>query len=345
MPTPSAQITLYLSARDKIIALPSGTGRRWAETALNLAGITENHDQIHTLPLDDQAKARQALTHLHQAALDCQVTITTHPRPYLGDIAETIAMELPGHWQADTTDLRHQQDQDHLRDFLWESGVLYGLLESARLGFAAILRDGGGTELLLVERPSDGSYVAGAMMVSPDHLQVTGPAPRSVIASDARLMTRFIQTRLLPDYERALHLSRLHEMERDLRWAQGTHEPGTYDPREVEHALYRYRSHAAAVIAMLRDDQPLPADRSLFLERVEDGLSLDEQDTLDPEALANAQAVWQADGEMLLELARAATPPPITPTPAQAPSPGPRAQPLAPTAPPPATGIGTSPRR
>ncbi|MEV0446065.1 hypothetical protein AB0I84_29310 [Streptomyces spectabilis] len=342
MPTPSAQITLYLSAHNRIVALPSGTGRRWAETALVLAGFTETHDQIHSLFLDDPVRARQVLTHLHHVARDCQVAVATHPRPYLGDTAATIVAALPGHWRADMRDLRQQEDQDDLRDFLWESGVLYGLLESARLGFAAVLRDGGGTELLLVQRPSDGSYVAGAMLPSPDLLHVTGPAPRSVIASDARTMSRFIQARLLPDYERAVHLSRLHEAERDLRWAQEVHEPDEAATVEAEAALYRFRTHATAFIATLRSSQPLPAARAVFLDGMEDGLRLDELDTLDPEALTDAEAVWHADGETLIELARAATPPPVTPVSAKPSSPGPQTQPP-PVAP--AFTTHTGPRR
>ncbi|MFE0055291.1 hypothetical protein [Streptomyces sp. NPDC059003] len=311
--TPSAKITLYLSTRDKIIALASGTGRRWAETALDLSGFTQNHDQIHTLALDDQAQARQALTHLHQAARDCQVTVTTHPRPYLGDIAEAIVAALPGHWMAAVEPLREQQDQYYLRDYLWETGALYGLLEKGGLGFAAILRDGGGTELLLAERPSDGSYVVGALTPSPDYVRVTGLAPRSVIASDARLAARFIQTRLLPDYERAVYLSRLDEAEEDLRWAQEG-EPGTYDTVDLEAALYRFRTHATAFIATLRANTPLSTEQATFLDRMEDGLSLDELEDPDPEALADAGALWLIDGEELIEMAHAATPPaPITP--------------------------------
>lgn len=305
--TPSAKITLYLSAHDKIIALPSGTGRRWAETALDLSGFTQNHDQVHTLALDDQAQARQALTHLHQAARDCQVSVATHPRPYLGDIAEAIVAALPGHWMADVEPLREQQDRHYLRDYLWETGTLHGLLETSSLGFAVILRDGGGTELLLAERPSDGSYIVGALTPSPDYVRVTAPAPRSVIASDARLAARFIQTRLLPDYERAVHLSRLDEAEEDLRWAQ-EHEPGTYDTEDLEAALYRFRAHATAFIATLRETTPLSAEQTTFLDRMEDGLNLDGLDDLDPEALADAGAVWLVDGEELIEMARAATP-------------------------------------
>lgn len=345
MHTPSATITLYLSARDKIIALPGGTGRRWAEAALDLAGFTEDQDHIHTLSLDDRATARQALTHLHLAARDCQVTVATHPRPYLGDIAKAVVAASPGHWEATVLGLQEQQDQNHLRDYLWETSTLYGLLEKNRLGFAAILRDGGGTELLLVERPSDGSYVVGALVPSPDHLNATAPPPRSIIASDARTAARFIHTRLLPDYERAVHLSRLREAEEDLRWAQQKHEPGVaYDTVDLEAALDRFRAHAAAFIATLRSGEPLPPEQALFLDRVEDGLSLDEPQGLNTEALANAEAVWLIDGGGLIEMARAATLPLVAAAPAEAPSAGPRAQPLPPSV---ATSFatGTSPRR
>lgn len=338
MPTPSARITLYLSGDEKIIALPSGTGRRWAETALDLAGFTQNHDQIHTLPLDDQARARQALTHLHQAARDCQVSVATHPRPYLGDIAEAIVTALPGHWQADVLGLREPQDQHYLRDYLWETGSLHTLLDTKPLGFAAILRDGGGTELLLIERPSDGSYMVGALTPSPDHLHATAPAPRSVIASEAHIAARFIRSRLLPDYERAVHLSRLHEVEEDLRWAQEAHEPGTYPTTESQAALYRFRTHASAFIATLRKGQSLSAEQAVFLDRMEDGLGLDELDDPDSEALAAAEAVWRIDGEALIEMARAATPPPVTPA-------GPTVLPAAVPPPPAAIPSASAPRR
>lgn len=334
--TPSAHITLYLSTHHKIIALPSGPGRRWAETALDLAGFTQNHDRLHTLALDDQAEARQALTHLHQAARDCQVTVTTHPRPFLGDIAQAIVAALPGHWTAETEPLREQQDQHHLRDFLWETGALHRLLDTNQLGCTAILRDGGGTELLLAERPSDGAYLVGALAPSPDDVHLTAPAPRSVIASSARLAARSIQTRLLPDYERAVHISRLNEAEEDLRWAQDR-EPGTYDTTHLQAALYRFRAHAITFIATLRDKTTLSAEQVFFLDRMEDVLILDDLDDPDPEALAVAETVWLVDGEELIEMARLATPPAaITPA---------KPKPLAAAIPPPAAAAATGPRR
>ncbi|MVO90294.1 hypothetical protein GPA10_37485 [Streptomyces sp. p1417] len=113
--------------------------------------------------------------------------------------------------------------------------------------------------------------------------------------------------RLLPDYERAVHLSRLHEAEEDLRWAQQG-EPGTYDTTDLRIALYRFRSHATAFIATIRAGTPLSSDQALFLDRMEDGLSLDALDDADTEALADAEAVWRSDGEALIEMARGATP-------------------------------------
>ncbi|MET9550099.1 hypothetical protein ABZY36_33050 [Streptomyces sp. NPDC006627] len=324
--TPSAKITLYLSAHDRIIAVPSGTGRRWAEAVLDLSDFAKIHHQTRTLTLNDKVRARQALAHLHQAARDCQVTIATHPRPYLGDIAETIVAALPGHWRADIEPLPEAQDPYYLRDFLWETGEISDLLDRSQLGFAAVLRDGGGTELLLVERPSDGAYMVGALIPSPDYLDATASAPRSIIASDARLAARFTQTRLLPDYNRAVHLSRLDEAERDLRWAREEHEPGAYDAADLQAALYRFRDHAVAFIATLRDNTTLSAEQTTFLDHMVNGLSLHAPDDLDPKTLADAEAVWLADGQELIEMARAATPVPVTPpakpkSPATAPPP------------------------
>ncbi|MEU1073544.1 MULTISPECIES: hypothetical protein [unclassified Streptomyces] len=305
--TPSAEITLYLSAHDKIIALASGASRRWAETALDLAGFTRNHDQVRTLPLADQAGARQALTHLHQTARDCQVSVVTHPHPYLGDVAEAIVAALPGHWMADVEPLREEHDKHHLREYLWATDAMNHSLDKNGPGFAAVLRDGGGTELLLIEHPSDGSYAVGALVPSPDYVRVTAPAPRSITADEAWLAAGLIQRRLLPDYERAVHLSRLDEAEHDLRWAQ-ERESGTHDTVGLESALSRFRTHAVAFIATLRAT-PLPVEQAIFLDRIEDGLSLQELDDADPEALADAKAVWLIDGKELIEMARAATPP------------------------------------
>ncbi|MFH8562554.1 hypothetical protein [Streptomyces sp. NPDC017988] len=314
---PSAKITLHLSAHDRIIALPSGTGRRWAETALDLSDFTKSHDQTRTLALGDQARARQALTHLHQAASDCQVTIVTHPRPYLGDIAETIVAALPGHWMADVEPLLQEHAPHYLRDFLWETGEIYDLLDRAQPGFVASLRDGGGTELLLVERPSDGAYMVGALTLSPDYLDVTAPAPRSVIASDARLAARITETRLLPDYERAVHLSGLERSGAGPALGAGQAGAGGVQRRGPAGRLYRFRDHAVAVFAALRDNTTLSAEQTTFLDRMENGLNLDAPDDPDPETLADAEAVWLVDGQELIEMARAATPAPVTP-------PGPR---------------------
>lgn len=312
---PSVKITLYRSAHNKIIALPGGVGHEWADIYLAISGFTRHPDGLHTLSLDDPSLAHASLTALHQTSRDSNVVITTHQRPYLGDVAEAIVAALPGHWMAAVEPLRQQQDQHHLRDYLWETGSIYYLLEKNQLGVAAILRDGAGTELLLIERPSDGSYMVGALTPSPDHVHVTASAPRSVIASDAGIAARFIQTRLLPDYARAVHLSRLYEAEQDLRWAQEL-EPGTSNTAGMEAALYRFRIHATAFIATLRETKPLSAEQTIFLDRMEDGLNLDELDDLDPEALADAGAVWLIDGEELIEMARARTLP-ASATPAQ----------------------------
>ncbi|MEK8146191.1 hypothetical protein NKH18_48125 [Streptomyces sp. M10(2022)] len=75
----------------------------------------------------------------------------------------------------------------HLLDWVWEaSPVLSALSKYSTTSGAAILRDGGGTELLLTERQIDGSYLVGALLPSPDHVHVVGTgAPRTIIATTA----------------------------------------------------------------------------------------------------------------------------------------------------------------
>ncbi|MER5825245.1 hypothetical protein ABT086_24035 [Streptomyces mirabilis] len=59
-------------------------------------------------------------------------------------------------------DIEHYPDgciPTHLLDWVWEAGPVLSPLVKYRNSGAAILRDGGGTELLLAERPWDGQYL------------------------------------------------------------------------------------------------------------------------------------------------------------------------------------------
>lgn len=325
--TSFAEITLYLSNHRTIVALPSGDGHRWAETALDLAGFATDRDGIHHLPLDEPTKAREALAHLHQTARDCRATVITREGPYLGDIASVICEGLPGPWEATVETFPSQRTPGDLLERLWDSGPLMSNLEKIRVPCAAILRDGAGTELLLVERPGDRQYLVGALLPSPDHVNATAPGPRSIIAHNAHLAAGAIRIGLLPEYEQAVHLSRLHEVEDDLTWAQETFEPGTVltpYPPDLDAALDRFLTHASEFIATLRrpGSKPLTGQETAFLDRIEADLQAAREANSgkpastgsadDAPLPVDAMELWLTEGEQLIEMARDITSPPST---------------------------------
>ncbi|MEU3747290.1 MULTISPECIES: hypothetical protein [Streptomyces] len=173
---------------------------------------------------------------------------------------------------------------------------------------AAIVRDGAGTELLLAQRPWDGQYLAGALLPSPDHLNVTAPAPHCVMARTVSGLVAKIGARLLPEYEHAVLLSRLKEVEEDLHWV-GNLEPGTGADRDLDAALDRFLMHAPSVIDLLRRTKgpSLSAVQTALVDRVEAGL-----DAATAGEGADAMAAWLEDGADLIELARIAATPPTT---------------------------------
>lgn len=178
---------------------------------MELAWFTRHQDEVHRLPLGDHAQARAALTQLHETARNCQAKVITSERPYLGDIAHVVAEGLPGPWEVE---IEHYPDGSipaHLLDWVWEaSPVLSALSKYSTTSGAAILRDGGGTELLLTERQIDGSYLVGALLPSRDHVHVVGTgAPRTIIATTAHGAAADARSRLLPEFEQLVLLAPL----------------------------------------------------------------------------------------------------------------------------------------
>ncbi|WP_329620126.1 hypothetical protein OG357_05935 [Streptomyces sp. NBC_01255] len=177
-----------------------------------------------------------------------------------------------------------------------------------RVPCAAILRDGSGTELLLAQRPWDGRYLAGALLPSPDHLNVTAPAPRCVAARTVTGLAAMIGASLLPEYEHAVLLSRLDEAEEDLCWVRNL-EPGTGADSDLNAALDRFLMHARSAIDLLRRTKgpSLSGGQAALVDRVEARLDA---------ATANeggaAMAVWLEDGPNLIELARITAAPPAS---------------------------------
>lgn len=219
-----------------------------------------------------------------------------------------MASQLSGTWEATIERFPQKSDQDGLTSWLWNTGPLLATMTDHRVPCAAILRDGAGIELLLARRPWDGQYLAGALLPSPDHLNVTAPAPRCVTARTVSGLAAKIDARVLPEYEHAVLLTRLEEAEEDLRWV-GNLAPGTGADSDLDAALDRFRMHAPPVIDFLRRTKgpSLSLGRAALVDRVEAGLDAAASGEGD-----DAMAVWLEDGSDLIELARIAATPPTT---------------------------------
>jgi hypothetical protein len=279
-----------------------------------LAGFTREHpDDAHRLSLDDHARAGEALTRLHQTAQDCQPKVITSERPYFGDIAHAVAERLPGQWDVN---IEHYPDGSipaHLLDWVWEASPVLSTLVRYRTPGAAILRDGGGTELLLVERPWDGWYLIGTLLPSPDHLNVVGAGPRTVNATTACEAAADVRSLLLPEFEQLVHLARLREVQEDLDWVRDA-EPGTVDDVELDAALDRFLTHAPYLLAATRraDVKPLAVSETAVLVRFEILLAQAQadagaRDEPAPYGTDEALALWLEAGEDLLDVVRTAT--------------------------------------
>ncbi|MER5443196.1 hypothetical protein [Streptomyces sp. NPDC002790] len=279
-----------------------------------MAGFSREHqDDAHRLALDDHAIAREALARLHQTAQDCQAKVITTERPYFGDIAHAVAEALPGQWDVS---IEHYPDgtiPSHLLDWVWEASPALSTLAKYRTPGAAILRDGGGTELLLAERTWDGRYVTGTLLPSPDHLHVTGAGPRTVVATTAREAAADIRSLLLPSFEQLVHLARLREAQEDLGWVHGK-EPGTVNRGELDAALDRFLAHAPYLLAVTSQAsiKPLADSESAVLVRFENLLARPQtgpgaQAGPEPGGTDEALALWLEAGEDLLDVVRSAT--------------------------------------
>ncbi|MFC9948218.1 hypothetical protein [Streptomyces pratensis] len=203
----------------------------------------------------------------------------------------------------------------HLLDWVWEaSPVLSALSKYSTTSGAAILRDGGGTELLLTERQIDGSYLVGALLPSPDHVHVVGTgAPRTIIATTAHGAAADAHSRLLPEFEQLVFLARLREVQEDLHWVRDA-EPGTVPTVDQDAALDRFLTHAPHLIEAARrgDGKPLAVPEAGVLVRVEILLARVQadagaRDNGEPRGMDEAMALWLESGEDLVDVVRATT--------------------------------------
>ncbi|MEV3950083.1 hypothetical protein AB0K57_20865 [Streptomyces halstedii] len=238
--------------------------------------------------------------------------VVTSERPYRGDIAHVVAEGLPGPWDVD---IEHYPDGTipaHLLDWVWEAGPALSTLSKYRTSCAAVLRDGGGTELLLTERLWDGSYLVGTLLPSPDHVHIVGTgAPRTIIATTAHGAAVDVRSRLLPEFEQLVLLARLREVQEDLQWVRDA-EPGSVDAVDLEAALERFLSHAPYLIEATRraNGKTLPAPDAAVLVRFESLLAPVQGDSRtrgrgEPGDIDAAIALWLESGENLVDVVRA----------------------------------------
>ncbi|AZS84493.1 hypothetical protein ELQ87_09495 [Streptomyces griseoviridis] len=227
MPIPSAEITLTTSRPLGLVAIASGKKYPQAHQALEDAGFRRRPNGVFTAPLADAQAARATASALVHHAHEHGATIITSSRPYLGDIGTEIAARLPGTWSAALEIYSHPLWQEDLWPMLWEAGEIYRALEDHRIPFASVLKNGTGTELLLIERPGHRSgYLLGALTDREQEDPHDDPTtPRSIaLPADPGLAAHAVTRTFLPAYHRALHNQDLNNVLRALERIREDHQ-------------------------------------------------------------------------------------------------------------------------
>ncbi|MEU8543198.1 hypothetical protein AB0C52_24975 [Streptomyces sp. NPDC048717] len=212
---PAAEIILSASASQGLVAIPVGEKYQWADTALRLTAGFERHETgIHTLR--DITALQAVMPEFLRTARRHRAVVTASTRPYIGDYATVLAAGLPGTWTAKTEVYAHPVWQEDWIPLLWDSGELVQAMEHRRVPFGAVLGNGAGTELLLIERPDHAEgHLLGACATSTfDDSYENVFAPRSVVlgASPERAAS-LVAGQFLPAYERAVHARLLEAVE------------------------------------------------------------------------------------------------------------------------------------
>ncbi|GAA3196512.1 MULTISPECIES: hypothetical protein [Streptomyces] len=227
MPAPTSEINLATSRSLGLVAITHGEKYQQANRALEEAGFARLPNGAFTAPMTDPQVARRTASALVNRAHEHGATITTSTRPYLGDIGTEIAALLPGPWNAGLQIYAHPLWQEDLFPMLWEAGEIYRALEDHRLPFASVLKNGSGTELLLVERPGHRSgYLLGALTDREQEDPHDDPTtPHSIVLpSDPRLAARAVTHTFLPAYHRSLHHQDLNTVLHALERIREEHE-------------------------------------------------------------------------------------------------------------------------
>ncbi|MFE0772187.1 hypothetical protein [Streptomyces sp. NPDC058861] len=342
-PKPEAQIILYASPAVGLVAVFGGEQHRWAEIALRVTGGFEQRED-GTYALRDPESIPQALPVLVDTAERYRATLTVSSRPYLGDYASDLAARLPGAWTTRVEIYSHPVRQGNWVPFLWNSGDLAEAMQHHRVPYAAVLDNGVGTELLLIEHPGSATkFLLGAASCTGfDDNYANAHAPAAVILpDDPRRAAARVEQHFLPAYERALHQrllatvedgqARLAEL--DETWAaidlSGRDSDGTpLDHFGLTARAEQYRTELIAEVRRLSPhaarllDRVRPAaagtTQAAALDRLHQLLHPARPDPPWPAPLTVPRTLsasvdqvvrWRADAPALLHLARADRPP------------------------------------
>nr|WSX75910.1 hypothetical protein OH826_19870 [Streptomyces sp. NBC_00899] len=210
------RITLTFSARTGIIAVTSGTRYREADRLLGVAGFRRREDGTRTHATADTKATRRALSVLSRLTTRQNMTLTASSRAWLGDIATQIAALLPGAWQSRIEVYSIPIWQQDLTGCLWDAGELIRTVRNQHIRVGAVLTDGRGTQLLVVDKPgAHGKLLVGVLV--PNGLNgpfADDPAapPSLTVTADPALAAQAITTALLPAYQQAVHQRRVREV-------------------------------------------------------------------------------------------------------------------------------------
>ncbi|MFE0188003.1 hypothetical protein [Streptomyces sp. NPDC058989] len=222
-PHPS-QITLAFSPEAGIVAIPFGEQHIKAQTALRACGFNRRPDGTYARQAADPEATRTVLASLADIARHHDTAVATATRRFIGDVADSTAHQLPGAWTANVDIYTLPDWQDDLHPYLWDNGELAHAVETTRTPYAAVLTLRDGVSLMLTEHPeADHDYLVGVFAPNgfSGHFADEPDAPRSiVIPTQPALAAQAIVERLLPDYRRALHDRRIHEVASALSWAR-----------------------------------------------------------------------------------------------------------------------------
>ncbi|MEU5162307.1 hypothetical protein AB0G74_22250 [Streptomyces sp. NPDC020875] len=212
--TPPARIALSLREGPQIAAVATGEQYKWAETALRAAGWQRTGNGVYTRPAADRKAAELAFATLVYFARRHRAAVVTSTRPYLGDVAGTIARQLPGPWVTAVEVYSHPVWQEDLVPWLWDSGDLIHAVQAGQVTHAAKLTNpAAGVDLLIVERPGHpAGYVAGAF--APDGFDDNFEDPHAptsiVLPQDPRQAAAEIIEYLSAYQQALLHHTRVH---------------------------------------------------------------------------------------------------------------------------------------